>query len=124
MFPMNTSDDEINVVDQYQQQNLSDSSSIATPTQSGGDGLDGGGLSPIYDDDIESGDGGEIISSRQHGEEYEIVSASGHFRHSSEFSGNISATPSVSIDRSEPRARSKGNGKTPNCILLKVLLLI
>ncbi|KAK8488451.1 hypothetical protein V6N11_076791 [Hibiscus sabdariffa] len=65
LFPVDSSDDEINVVDQYQEQNLSDSSSNATPTQSGSDGQDSGtgGLSPIYDDDKESGDRGEIRSS-------------------------------------------------------------
>ncbi|KAK8498006.1 hypothetical protein V6N12_001364 [Hibiscus sabdariffa] len=84
LFPADSSDDEINVVDQFEEQNLSDSSSSATPTQSGGDGQDSGtgGLSPIYDDDRES-----------------------------EFGGNMSATPSDSRERSESRARSKEKGK-------------
>ncbi|KAK9018927.1 hypothetical protein V6N11_033972 [Hibiscus sabdariffa] len=67
LFLVDTSDDEIAIVDQSQQQNLSDSSSSATSTQSGG------GLSPIYDDDRENGDGGEIISTRRHGENMRLV---------------------------------------------------
>ncbi|GMI69940.1 hypothetical protein HRI_000663300 [Hibiscus trionum] len=67
VFPVDTSDDEMNV-DQSQdtqQQNLSHSSSSATQTQSG-DGPDNGSLSPIDDDDRQSGDRGEIRSfSRQ-----------------------------------------------------------
>ncbi|KAK8514580.1 hypothetical protein V6N13_103257 [Hibiscus sabdariffa] len=87
LFPADSSDDEINVVDQFEEQNLPDSSSSATPTQSGGDRQDSGtgGLSPIYDDDKENGDRGEIRSSRLHGEEYEIGFAGGRFRHMSEF---------------------------------------
>ncbi|KAE8671076.1 Sugar transport protein [Hibiscus syriacus] len=46
-------DDEMNVYDQSQQQTLSHSSSSATPSQIG-DGIDGGGLSPIDDDDRQS----------------------------------------------------------------------
>ncbi|KAK8716385.1 hypothetical protein V6N13_043696 [Hibiscus sabdariffa] len=113
LFPADSSDDEINVVDQSEEQNLSDSSSSATPTQSGGDGQDSGtgGLSPIYDDDRESGDRGEIRSSHRHGEEYGIGSVGGRFRHMSEFGGNMSATPSDSRERSESRARSKEKGK-------------
>ncbi|MBA0730090.1 hypothetical protein Golax_025436, partial [Gossypium laxum] len=49
-------------VDQSQHQNLSHSSSSATPSQSD-DGPDGGGLSPIDDDDGNSSDRGEIRSS-------------------------------------------------------------
>ncbi|KAE8704269.1 hypothetical protein F3Y22_tig00110458pilonHSYRG00381 [Hibiscus syriacus] len=56
VFPVDTSDDEMNIDDQSQQQNLSHSSSSATPSQSG-DGHDGGGLSPIDDDDKHNGDG-------------------------------------------------------------------
>ncbi|KAK8584428.1 hypothetical protein V6N12_068672 [Hibiscus sabdariffa] len=113
LFPVDSSDDEINVVDQSEEQNLSDSSSSATPTQSGGDGQDSGigDLSPIYDDDRESGDRGEIRSSHRHGEEYGIGSAGGRFRLMSEFGGNMSATPSDSRERSESRARSKEKGK-------------
>ncbi|KAK8625889.1 hypothetical protein V6N13_057046 [Hibiscus sabdariffa] len=114
LFPSDSSDDEINVGDQYQEQNLSDSSSSATPSQSGGDGQDSGtgGLSPIYDGDRESGgDRGEIRSSRRYGEEYGIDSASGRFCHMSEFGGNMSATPSGSRERSESRPRSKQKGK-------------
>ncbi|MFQ6671060.1 hypothetical protein Gotur_035717 [Gossypium turneri] len=53
-------------VDQFQEQNLSHSSSSATPSQSG-DGPDGVGLSPIDDDDGHSGDRGEIRSSCWYG---------------------------------------------------------
>ncbi|KAK8573001.1 hypothetical protein V6N12_029041 [Hibiscus sabdariffa] len=83
-----------------------------TKVKSGGDRQDGGGLSSTYDDDRESGDRCEIRSSRRHGEEYWIGFASGNFHHMSEFGGNMSATPSGSRERSEPRARSKekGNG--------------
>ncbi|MFQ6664836.1 hypothetical protein Gotur_031807 [Gossypium turneri] len=49
VLPVDTSDDEIDV-DQSQQQILSHSSSSSTPSQSG-DGPDGGGLSPIDEDD-------------------------------------------------------------------------
>ncbi|GMI63918.1 hypothetical protein HRI_000061100 [Hibiscus trionum] len=92
MFPVDTSDDEIN---------------------SGGDGLDGGNLSPNYDDDRGSGDQGEIRSFgwQWHGEEHGTSSAGGHFRHRSEFGGNMHAASSGSRDRSEPRARSKEKGK-------------
>ncbi|KAK8593274.1 hypothetical protein V6N12_045357 [Hibiscus sabdariffa] len=38
LFPADSSNDEINFVDQFEEQNLSDSSSSATPTQSGGHG--------------------------------------------------------------------------------------
>ncbi|MBA0628647.1 hypothetical protein Godav_023337 [Gossypium davidsonii] len=65
VLPVDTSDDEINV-DQFQEQNLSHSSSSATPSQSG-DGPDGGGLSPINDDDGHSGDRCEIRSSSRYG---------------------------------------------------------
>ncbi|MFQ6666303.1 hypothetical protein Gotur_032699, partial [Gossypium turneri] len=58
VLPVDTSDDEIDV-DQSQQQNLSHSSSSSTPSQNG-DGDDGGGLSPIDEDDRYSGDRGEI----------------------------------------------------------------
>ncbi|KAE8656015.1 hypothetical protein F3Y22_tig00117012pilonHSYRG00354 [Hibiscus syriacus] len=54
VLPVDTSDDEMNVDDQSQQQNLSHSSSSTTPSQS--DGPDGGGLSPIDDNDRQSGD--------------------------------------------------------------------
>ncbi|MBA0777772.1 hypothetical protein Gotri_005748, partial [Gossypium trilobum] len=49
-------------IDQSQQQNLSHSSSNATPIQSG-DRPEGGGLSLIDEDDGHSGDRGEIRSS-------------------------------------------------------------
>ncbi|KAE8702636.1 hypothetical protein F3Y22_tig00110482pilonHSYRG00530 [Hibiscus syriacus] len=97
VLPVDTSDDEINVDDQSQQQNLSHSSSSATPSQSG-DGPDGGGLSPIDDDDRQSGDGAEFRSSDRYGEQY-VYTGSRHFRASS------------SRERSEPRAQSKGKGK-------------
>ncbi|XP_039003761.1 uncharacterized protein LOC120130623 [Hibiscus syriacus] len=97
VLPVDTSDDEMNVDDQSQQQNLSHSSSSATPSQSG-DGPDGGGLSPIDDDDRQSGDGVEFRSSDWYGEEY-VYTGRGHFCASS------------SRERNEPRARSKGKGK-------------
>ncbi|KAE8729291.1 hypothetical protein F3Y22_tig00003721pilonHSYRG00062 [Hibiscus syriacus] len=97
VLPVDTSDDEMNVDDQSQQQNLSHSSSSATPSQSG-DGLDGGGLSPIDEDDRQSGDGAEFRSSDQYGEEY-VYTGSGYFHASS------------SRERNEPSARSKGKGK-------------
>ncbi|KAK8628198.1 hypothetical protein V6N13_063908 [Hibiscus sabdariffa] len=113
LFPADSSDDEINVVEQSQEQNLSDSSSCLTPTQSGGDGQDSstGGLSPICDDDRENVDRGKIRSSRPHGEEYGFGFASGRFRHMSQFGGNMSTTLSGSRERSEFRARSKEKGK-------------
>ncbi|KAE8667534.1 hypothetical protein F3Y22_tig00112402pilonHSYRG00320 [Hibiscus syriacus] len=64
VLPVDTSYDEMNVDDQSQQQNLSHSSSSATPSQSG-DGPNGGGLSPIDDDDKQSGDGAEFRSSNR-----------------------------------------------------------
>ncbi|KAE8682016.1 hypothetical protein F3Y22_tig00111276pilonHSYRG00009 [Hibiscus syriacus] len=80
---VDTSDDEMNV-DESQQQNMSPSSSSATPSQSG-DRLDSGGLSPIDDDndDDDSGGGGrdEIRSSK------------------------------ARIDRSEPKVPSTRKGK-------------
>ncbi|KAK8997915.1 hypothetical protein V6N11_012451 [Hibiscus sabdariffa] len=79
---------------------------------SGGDGQDSGGLSPTYDDGRESCDRGEIRSSRQHEEEYGIGFASGHFHHKLEIGGNMSATPSCSREKSEPRARSKEKGES------------
>ncbi|KAE8725643.1 hypothetical protein F3Y22_tig00008276pilonHSYRG00006 [Hibiscus syriacus] len=97
VLPVDTSDDEMNVNDQSQQQNLSHSSYSATPSQSG-DGTDGGGLSPIDDDDRQSDDGAEFRSSNRYGEQYVYI-GSGHFRASS------------SRERSEPRAQSKGKGK-------------
>ncbi|MFQ6666298.1 hypothetical protein Gotur_032699 [Gossypium turneri] len=81
VLPVDTSDDEIDV-DQSQQQNLSHSSSSSTPSQNG-DGDDGGGLSPIDEDDRYSGD--------------------------REFDGNM--FPEPRRERSEPRAPSKGKGK-------------
>ncbi|PPS10620.1 hypothetical protein GOBAR_AA10006 [Gossypium barbadense] len=95
-------------VDQSQQQNLSHSSSSSTPSQSG-DGPDGGGLSPIDEDDGFSGDRGEIRSSSQYGGEYGVGTTIGHFRDRSEFDGNM--FPEPRRDRSEPRALSKGKGK-------------
>ncbi|XP_040945800.1 uncharacterized protein [Gossypium hirsutum] len=107
VLPVDTSDDEMDV-DQSQQQILSHSSSSSTPSQSG-DGPDGGGLSPIDEDDGYSGDRGEIRSSSQYGGEYEGGTTSGHFRDRSEFDGNM--FPEPRRDRSEPRAPSKGKGK-------------
>ncbi|KAG8499011.1 hypothetical protein CXB51_005399 [Gossypium anomalum] len=74
-----------------------------------GDGLDGGGLSPIDEDDGYSGDRGEIRSSSQYGGEYGVGTTSGHFRDRSEFDGNM--FPEPRRDRSELRAPSKGKGK-------------
>ncbi|GMI75476.1 hypothetical protein HRI_001216900 [Hibiscus trionum] len=78
-----------------------------------GENADGGDLSPNYDDDRESGDQGEIRSSgwQWHGEEYGTSFAGEHFRHRSEFGGNMHAAPSGSRDRSEPRAQSKEKEK-------------
>ncbi|KAK5772863.1 hypothetical protein PVK06_049162 [Gossypium arboreum] len=104
---VDTFDDEMDV-DQSQQQNLSRSSSSLTPSQSG-DGPDGGGLSPIDEDDGHSGDRGEIRSSSRHGGEYGVGTTSRHFRNRSEFDGNM--FPESKRDRSEPRAPSKGKGK-------------
>ncbi|MBA0636248.1 hypothetical protein Godav_000053 [Gossypium davidsonii] len=70
VLPVDTSDDKMNV-DQSQQQNLSHSSSSASPSQSG-EGLDDGGLSPIDDDDGHSSDRGEIRSSSRYGGEYGV----------------------------------------------------
>ncbi|XP_016704256.1 uncharacterized protein [Gossypium hirsutum] len=107
VLPLDTSDDERNV-DQSQQQNLSHSSSSASPSQSG-DGLDDGGLSPIDDDDGHSSDRGEIRSSSRYGGEYGVGTTSGHFRDRLEFDGNMFHEPRR--DRSEPRAPSKGKSK-------------
>ncbi|XP_040967898.1 uncharacterized protein [Gossypium hirsutum] len=107
VLPVDTSDDEMDV-DQSQQQILSHSSSSSTPSQSG-DGPDGGGLSPIDEDDGYSGDRGEIRSSSQYGGEYGGGTTGGHFRDRSEFDGNMFLEPRR--DRSEPRAPSKGKGK-------------
>ncbi|MBA0846341.1 hypothetical protein Goshw_000729 [Gossypium schwendimanii] len=70
-----------------------------------GDGHDGGGLSPIDDNDGHSGDRGEIRSSSQYGGEYGVGTTSGHFHNRSEFDGNMFLEPRR--DRSEPRAPSK-----------------
>ncbi|KAG8498408.1 hypothetical protein CXB51_006950 [Gossypium anomalum] len=107
VLPVDTSDDEMDV-DQSQQQNLSHSSSSSTPSQSG-DGLNGGGLSPINEDDGHSGDRGEIRPSSWFGGEYGVGTATGHFRDRSEFDGNM--FPEPRRDGSEPRAPSKGKGK-------------
>ncbi|KAK5835713.1 hypothetical protein PVK06_011414 [Gossypium arboreum] len=104
VFLVDTSDDEIDV-DQSQQQNLSHSSSSSMPSQSG-DEPDGGGLSPIEEDDGYSGDKGEIRSSSHYGGEYRVGTTSGHFRDRSEFDGNM--FPEPRRDRSEPRAPLKG----------------
>ncbi|TXG74519.1 hypothetical protein ES288_1Z037200v1 [Gossypium darwinii] len=96
VLPVDTSDDEMDV-DQSQQQFLSHSSSSSTPSQSG-DGPDGGGLSPIDEDDGYS-----------YGGEYGGGTTGGHFRDRSEFDGNM--FPEPRRDRSEPRAPSKGKGK-------------
>ncbi|MFQ6646009.1 hypothetical protein Gotur_020522, partial [Gossypium turneri] len=74
-----------------------------------GDGLDGGGLRPIHEDDGYSGDRGEIRSSSQYRVEYGVCTTSGHFRDRLEFAGNM--FPELMRDRSEPRAPSKGKGK-------------
>ncbi|KAG8472202.1 hypothetical protein CXB51_036947 [Gossypium anomalum] len=74
-----------------------------------GDRPDGGGLSPIDEDDGHSGDKGEIRSFSRHGGEYGVGTTSGHFRDRLEFDGNM--FPEPKRDRSEPRAPSKGKGK-------------
>ncbi|PPS18882.1 hypothetical protein GOBAR_AA01686 [Gossypium barbadense] len=107
VLPVDTSDDEMDV-DQSQQQNLSHSSSSSTPSQSG-DGPDGGGLSPIDEDDRFSGDRGEIRSSSRYGEEYGVGTTSGHFRDKLEFDGNMFLE--LRKDRSELRTPSKGKCK-------------
>ncbi|KAG8474882.1 hypothetical protein CXB51_031570 [Gossypium anomalum] len=104
---VDTSYDEMDV-NHSQQQNLSHSSSISTLSQSG-DGPDGGGLSPIDEDDGYSVDRGEIRSSSQYGVEYGVGTTSGHFCDRSKFDGNM--FPEPMRDRSEPRALSKGKGK-------------
>ncbi|PPS03793.1 hypothetical protein GOBAR_AA16868 [Gossypium barbadense] len=86
-------------VNQSQQQNLSHSSSSSTPSQSG-DGPDGGGLSPVDEDDGYSGDRGEIRSSSQYGGEYGVGTTSGHFPDRSEFDGNM--FPKPRRDRKQP----------------------
>ncbi|MFQ6642927.1 hypothetical protein Gotur_018278, partial [Gossypium turneri] len=86
VLPVDTSDDEMNI-DQSQQQNLSHSSSNATPIQSG-DRPDGGGLSLIDEDDGHSGDRGEIRSSSQYGGEYGVGNTNEHFCDISEFDRN------------------------------------
>ncbi|MBA0636819.1 hypothetical protein Godav_024719, partial [Gossypium davidsonii] len=73
------------------------------------DGPDGGGLSPIDDDDGHSGDRGEIRSSSRYGGEYGVGTTSGHFRGRSKFDGNMFLE--LRRDRSEPRAPSKGRDK-------------
>ncbi|MFQ6668241.1 hypothetical protein Gotur_033967 [Gossypium turneri] len=74
-----------------------------------GDGPDGGGLSPIDDDDGYSGDRGEIRSSSRYRGEYGVGTTSGHFRDRSEFDGNM--FPEPRRNRSEPKAPSKGKDK-------------
>ncbi|KAK5803024.1 hypothetical protein PVK06_030663 [Gossypium arboreum] len=81
---------------------------VSTPSHSG-NGPDGGGLSPIDEDDGYSGDRGEIRSSSQYKGEYGVGTTSGHFRDRSEFDGNM--FPEPRRDRSEPKAPSKGKGK-------------
>ncbi|MFQ6650044.1 hypothetical protein Gotur_022160 [Gossypium turneri] len=107
VLPVDTSDDEMNV-DKFQRQNLSHSSSSATPSQIG-DGPNGGGLSPIDDDDGLSGDRGEIKSYNRYEGEYGVGTTSGHFRDRSKFDGNM--FPEPRRDRSKPRAPSKRKGK-------------
>ncbi|KAE8702606.1 hypothetical protein F3Y22_tig00110482pilonHSYRG00449 [Hibiscus syriacus] len=72
---MDTSNDEMNV-DESQQQNISHSSSCSTSSQSG-DGIHGGGLSPVDDDDNDDDSSGcgrdEIRSSSRYGREYGLV---------------------------------------------------
>ncbi|KAG8500890.1 hypothetical protein CXB51_002903 [Gossypium anomalum] len=104
---VDTSNDEMDV-DQSQQQNLSYSSFSSMPSQSG-DGPDGGGLSPIDEDDGRSGDRGEIKFSSRYGGEYGVGTTSGHLSDRSEFDGNM--FPEPRRDRSEPKAPSKGKGK-------------
>ncbi|MFQ6663080.1 hypothetical protein Gotur_030722 [Gossypium turneri] len=87
---------------------MSHSSSSAMPSQSG-NGPDGGGLSPIDDDDGHSGVRGEIRSSSWYGGEYRVGTTNGHFCDRLKFDGNI--FPEAKRYRSEPRAPSKGKGK-------------
>ncbi|KAH1072603.1 hypothetical protein J1N35_024931 [Gossypium stocksii] len=70
------------------------------------DGPDGGGLSPIDEDDGHSGDRVEIRSSSWYGGEYGVGTTSGHFRDRLEFDRNM--FPKPRRDRSEPKAPSKG----------------
>ncbi|KAK5838531.1 hypothetical protein PVK06_007261 [Gossypium arboreum] len=107
VFPVDTSDDEMDV-DQSQQQNLSHSTSSSMPSQSG-DGPDGGGLIPIDEDDGHSGDRGETRSSSRYRGEYEVGTTSGHFRDRLEFDRYM--FPELKRDKSEPRAPSKTKGK-------------
>ncbi|MBA0777771.1 hypothetical protein Gotri_005748, partial [Gossypium trilobum] len=107
VLPVDTSDDEMNI-DQSQQQNLSHSSSNATPIQSG-DRPEGGGLSLIDEDDGHSGDRGEIRSSSRYEGEYGVGNTNGHFCDISEFDRNM--FPKPKRGRSEPKAPSKGKGK-------------
>ncbi|MBA0877331.1 hypothetical protein Goshw_022213, partial [Gossypium schwendimanii] len=107
VLPVNTSDDKMNA-NQSQQKKLSHSSSSTTPSQSGG-GPDGGGLSPIDEDNGHSGDRGKIRSFSWYGGEFRVGTTSGHFRDRSEFDGNMFTEPRR--DKSESRAPSKGKGK-------------
>ncbi|MBA0645595.1 hypothetical protein Goklo_013676 [Gossypium klotzschianum] len=74
-----------------------------------GNGPNGGGLSPIDDNDGHNGDRGEIRSFSLYKGEYGVGTTSRHFRNRSEIDGNMFHKPKR--DRSEPRALSKGKGK-------------
>ncbi|MBA0877332.1 hypothetical protein Goshw_022213, partial [Gossypium schwendimanii] len=74
-----------------------------------GGGPDGGGLSPIDEDNGHSGDRGKIRSFSWYGGEFRVGTTSGHFRDRSEFDGNMFTEPRR--DKSESRAPSKGKGK-------------
>ncbi|MFQ6662821.1 hypothetical protein Gotur_030544 [Gossypium turneri] len=74
-----------------------------------GNGPNGGGLSPIDDNDGHNGDRGEIRSFSLYGGEYGVGTTIRHFRNRSEIDGNM--FPKPKRDRSEPRAPSKEKGK-------------
>ncbi|GMI71245.1 hypothetical protein HRI_000793800 [Hibiscus trionum] len=90
VLPVDTSDDEMN----------------------SGAGFDGGGLSPIDDDDKQSSDEGEIRYSGRYREEYDVDTDSGHFHDKSKFGRNMSHAPSRDrTHRSKLSARSKRKEK-------------
>ncbi|GMJ12291.1 hypothetical protein HRI_004898300 [Hibiscus trionum] len=121
VLPVDTSDDEMNI-DQSQdtqQQNLSHSSSSATPTQSG-DGPDDGGLSPIDDDDDDrqSGDRGEIRSSSWCEGDYGVGTLVGTFV----INQNSMEIWILHLGEIEVNLELHQEKKAPKSILLKFLL--
>ncbi|KAK5812213.1 hypothetical protein PVK06_027632 [Gossypium arboreum] len=77
--------------------------------ENSGNGLDGGGLCPIDEDDGYIVYRGQIRTSSQYGGECGVGTTSGYFHDRSEFDRNM--FPEHKRDRSEPRAPSKGKGK-------------